>query len=187
MKRITKRIVLIATAAVATSIVAFTFAQSFLQKNYVQVQNQYKYFHKNKNKVSLLFVQQAKYAAAAPINNSKQCYLLTLKDVQPRVLYFSDQPKRLAGHITVGNFVNVLEHNTKNYGIRPNVAILAYKSTSGKQSEVHDVGVVLNPEYNSGNNSVTYKICTISGKAVYPAKKLSNVTLFFDNFRPWPP
>lgn len=56
---------------------------------------------------SLLWVISARSATIKKVKNQ---YLLTLHNVYPKVLYFSDRPRRFAGHITSSRFLQQWKH-----------------------------------------------------------------------------
>ena len=91
----------------------------------------------NAKTADLLFVQNAN---AAVIDGGK----LTLKGIGPTVLFFSDRPQRIAGHMT-------------------NERYLRLWTEDGKDSFLRDLVVTLrNPKLNG--DELTYDISVIEGK-----------------------
>lgn len=141
----------------------------------------------DKNHVTLLFLQQAKSAEVESTPNAKGCYLLNLRNLNSDVIYFTDQPKRETGKITLKDFLTIWQHNEKDFGIRPNVALQATIHHKNTEQPVSFISTFSNPEYNAKTHALTYLACPINTTQKIPASKLENVTLFFDPFHPWPP
>jgi len=140
-----------------------------------------------KNQISLLFLQQASSGSFLPVANKKGTYQLTLNNVKKKTLYFSDQPKRIVGSLDTADFVTMIANNSRHYGISPNVAIQGYIIKKGSIIEINRIAVLSNPKYNPKTNSVSYDAVPLSQSTFEPVKRLKNITLFFDNVRPWPP
>ena len=51
---------------------------------------------------------------------------LTLKDVTPSTLYFSDRPKRIVGHMTTVDFVDLWAEGDNNFEEDPPNAVLSF-------------------------------------------------------------
>ena len=51
---------------------------------------------------------------------------LTLKDVTPSTLYFSDRPKRIVGHMTTADFVDLWAEGDNNFEEDPPNAVPAF-------------------------------------------------------------
>lgn len=143
---------------------------------------------KMKNQITLLFIQQANSGSLVPIKNKKYAYQLILNNVKKKTLYFSDQPKRVVGSLSTAAFIAMIADNKKHYSIMPNVAIQGYRIKNGKIIEINRIAVLSNPKYNSKTKTVTYS-ATLLGQAKFKPLKhhLMDITLFFDNIRPWPP
>ncbi len=140
-----------------------------------------------KNSVSLLFVQQAQFGSVKADKSKQGCYTFTMSKLKKHVAYFYNEPKRTTGYMTVGTFENLIHHNAKNYNVKPNVAVLAYeRGADGKVKEFSDIAVLLNPQYNTAKNTMTYQMCPLKKRTITPAQRLEWVTIFFDNFKPWP-
>jgi DNA-binding transcriptional regulator YhcF (GntR family) len=74
----------------------------------------------NKKKISFLFVQKA-----GLINLSKQkkhCYSMQLSQLGESLLYFSDRPSRIVGHMSTAEFVSIW-NKTKIY---PNATVQGF-------------------------------------------------------------
>ncbi len=55
---------------------------------------------------SILFVQTAVSGSFTPVEGSENSYTLTLKNVSPATVYFSDRPERIAGHLNTKDFLD---------------------------------------------------------------------------------
>jgi hypothetical protein len=96
---------------------------------------------------------------------------LTLKDV-PLVIYFSDRPDRVAGHMSLKKFVKMWGEGPDSFKIDPPNASLSILNAGEKTAVVELVGV---PEFKG--NSVTFKIKVISGTL---PNSLPALSLFID-------
>ena len=99
---------------------------------------------------------------------------LTLQDVSPSTLYFSDRPERVVGHMTTEQFVEQWTEGPNSFFEDPPNAVLAYVGTG--EDIPSDAVVVLRDPVASGN-SLTYSIEVLEGEM--PAKS-GAVTLFID-------
>ena len=71
--------------------------------------------------VELLFVQNA---AAVVFENGT----LTLKGVSPAVIFFSDRPQRVAGHVTLPRFLDAWDEGKESFAEDPPNAALSIVS-----------------------------------------------------------
>jgi hypothetical protein len=71
-------------------------------------------------KVSLLYVQSAGSGTFEAIAGSNRKFRLVLHDVAPSVVYFSDRPNRLAGQVSMRQFLGKIGFGGK---LDPNAAI----------------------------------------------------------------
>jgi len=117
--------------------------------------------------VQYLFVQNAK---GATMDKEK----LILKDVSPTVIFFSDRPKRIAGHMTIEDFVLDWQEDTSKNGFKadpPNAVLSIFD-----KDEVEDVAVELkNPQFK--NNDLIYQIDVLEDDKPLPS---GPVSLFID-------
>jgi hypothetical protein len=117
--------------------------------------------------VQYLFVQMAKGAA---MEKEK----LILKDISPTVIFFSDRPKRIAGHMTIEDFVWEWQEDTGKNSFKadpPNAVLSIFD-----KDEVEDVVVELkNPQLK--NNDLIYQISVLEDDKPLPS---GPVSLFID-------
>ena len=99
---------------------------------------------------------------------------LTLQDVSPSTLYFSDRPERVVGHMTTEQFVEQWTEGPNSFFEDPPNAVLSYVGTG--EDIPSDAVVVLRDPVVSGN-SLSYSIEVLEGAV--PAES-GAVTLFID-------
>jgi hypothetical protein len=107
---------------------------------------------------------------------------LTLKEVTPSTLYFSDRPKRIVGHMTTAEFVDLWAEGDNSFETDPPNAVLAFLEPGDNVPE-DAVVVIEQPRLEDGN--LTYTINALEGTVPTEA---GPVTLFIDPFgRPLSP
>jgi hypothetical protein len=99
---------------------------------------------------------------------------LTLQDVSPSTLYFSDRPERVVGHLTTEQFVQQWAEGPNSFFEDPPNAVLSYVDAGATAPS--DAVVVLRDPVASGT-SLTYSIEVLDG--VVPTES-GAVTLFID-------
>jgi hypothetical protein len=107
---------------------------------------------------------------------------LTLNDVTPSTLYFSDRPKRVVGHIATTEFVDLWAEGDNSFEEDPPNAVLSFLEP-GDQVPEDAVVVIKQPRLENGR--LSYSIETIEGTV---PTQTGPVTLFIDPFgRPLSP
>jgi hypothetical protein len=107
---------------------------------------------------------------------------LTLNEVTPSTLYFSDRPKRIVGHMTTADFVELWAEGDNSFEEDPPNAVLAFLET-GDQAPEDAVVVIKQPSLENGR--LSYSIETLEGTV---PTETGPVTLFIDPFgRPLSP
>jgi len=107
---------------------------------------------------------------------------LTLKEVTPSTLYFSDRPKRIVGHLTTVDFVDLWAEGDNNFEEDPPNAVLAFLEP-GDEAPEDAVVVIQQPRLENGE--LSYSIRILEGTVPTQA---GPVTLFIDPFgRPLSP
>jgi len=102
--------------------------------------------------VEVLFVQTA---AGMNYTNDR----LTLKELAPTTLMFSDRPERITGHIASEEFVKSWDQGDDSFASDPPDAVLSVFHPNS----VTDIVVVLRePELSDG--SITYKVAVLDGE-----------------------
>lgn len=91
----------------------------------------------SKDKVNFLFVVAAKKGIVSKQGNS---YVLTLKMPDNKVLYFSDRPTRLAGHIALSKFIIGWTEGKDSFKkVPPNAVLVHSDSEKGDVLELMDI------------------------------------------------
>ena len=107
---------------------------------------------------------------------------LTLNDVTPSTLYFSDRPKRLVGHMSTADFVSLWGEGDNSFEEDPPNAVLAFLEPDDQAPE-DAVVVIKQPRLEDGQ--LSYSIETLDGTV---PTHTGPVTLFIDPFgRPLSP
>ncbi len=107
---------------------------------------------------------------------------LTLNEVTPSTLYFSDRPKRVVGHMTTADFVELWAEGDNSFEEDPPNAVLAFLEP-GDEAPEDAVIVIKQPRLQNGQ--LSYSIDTLEGTV---PTQTGPVTLFIDPFgRPLSP
>jgi len=108
---------------------------------------------------------------------------LTLRGITPSTLYFSDRPKRVVGHMSTLDFVDLWAIGDNSFESDPPNAVLSFLEPGADVPE--DVVVVLKEPNLDGAGNLAYTIDVLEGAV--PAHA-GPVTLFIDPFgRPLSP
>ncbi len=128
-------------------------------------------------KVSLLFVQVAQSATLS-------ANTLTLLNVDPKTLWFSDRPVRKAGVIETGAFIQKWKTGSNSFQQNnPNAALTDITLEAKNLVEITPKAIELShPIYNSSKHSLTYQVKFLNkNMAPTSAKQFMDVSLFIDN------
>ena len=108
---------------------------------------------------------------------------LTLRGITPSTLYFSDRPKRVVGHMSTADFVDLWAIGDNSFETDPPNAVLAFLEPDADAPD--DAVVVLKEPNLDGAGDLAYSIEVLEGTV--PAHA-GPVTLFIDPFgRPLSP
>jgi hypothetical protein len=119
--------------------------------------------------LQLMFVQ-----TAAGIEVDTAAQKLRLKDVVPQVLYFSDRPERVAGHVDMAGYLEEWTKGKDNFGEDPpNATLSVYEPGQPENTTV--VIEIMQPEVDGKDISYSYTL--INGEM--PATG-ENAALFID-------
>jgi len=135
---------------------------------------------------SLLYVQTAGSGTFEPLDGSADRYRLVLNDVSPSVVYFSDRPYRIAGHVPTADFLKKLGFGG---ALDPNAAIDIAEGTP--ESDLI-VAALTKPVYDAQRGTLTYEITVLDtpreGLAAFSQRmdkrlppRFGAVALFVDN------
>ena len=115
---------------------------------------------KNKrNKVQFLFVQTAKSGSLVEISPGE--LTLTLNDILPSTIWFTDRPQRVTGSLTTSSFV---EQGWATFDFNedpPNAALEAEFEDDTRSVITLELE---SPEYDSLNNKITYMAMLLDGE-----------------------
>lgn len=131
--------------------------------------------------VAVLFTQTASSATLDPHQSKQRWYTLTLHDVDPDVLWFSERPNRLSGNLNINDFIKYWNQKTQQSFTKshPNANLIAINDENGVKTKVSGVFVLTNPVYDAQNKTLTYNIYSIRGTFNKKAS-LEHVALFVD-------
>lgn len=102
--------------------------------------------------------------------------IITLKRV-PTVVYFSDRPTRISGHLSLESFLELWDDSLDNFRKDPpNAEFSMYQENGDK----HSVLIISNPEIKGDN--ISFEVKLLNPKEGIP-KTFGHSTLFIDNFR----
>jgi hypothetical protein len=108
---------------------------------------------------------------------------LTLRAITPSTLYFSDRPKRVVGHMSTADFVDLWAIGDNSFETDPPNAVLAFLEPDAEAP--NDAVVVLKEPNLDGAGDLSYSIEVLEGTVPTHA---GPVTLFIDPFgRPLSP
>lgn len=99
---------------------------------------------------------------------------LTLEGV-PLVVYFTDRPHRMAGHMDLKSFVEKWDEGVDNFNVDPPNAGLSIYEETGDQ---HAVLIISTPEVTGDSLSLKVKVMDEQIPQAF-----RHATLFIDNFR----
>ena len=107
---------------------------------------------------------------------------LTLRDVTPSTLFFSDRPQRVVGHMTTTDFVDLWGEGDNSFEADPPNAVLSFVEPHA-DTPTDAVVVITNPSLKDGQ--LSYSVEVLEGTVPAAA---GPVTLFIDPFgRPLSP
>ena len=107
---------------------------------------------------------------------------LTLRDITPSTLFFSDRPQRVVGHMTTAEFVELWGEGDNSFEADPPNAVLSFLEP-GDDAPTDAVIVIKNPTLSDGQ--LSYSVDLLEGTV---PSETGPVTLFIDPFgRPLSP
>jgi hypothetical protein len=123
--------------------------------------------------LQLMFVQTA---AGIEVDTATQT--LRLKDVVPQVLYFSDRPERVAGHVALAGYLEEWTTGENNFDEDPpNATLSVYEP--GQSDNTTVIIEIMKPVVDGKDVTYTYKL--INGEM---PKAGENAALFIDSIGP---
>jgi hypothetical protein len=106
-------------------------------------------------RIFTMFVQTAQGGHFAPKPGEDGVYQLVLRGATAQTVYFSDRPHRLVGSVSTADFLAGLGFSPEN---PPNAAIVAQTEDGGEDVIVVEL---LNPDYDSGSQTLTYDVIVL--------------------------
>ena len=100
--------------------------------------------------VRLLYAHSAGSGTLRPLANRPGSYRVSFSDVAPVVIYFSDRPARLAGHIPVKEFIERIGFGKES---NPNAVIEISEGAKGEDVLVVELS---NPAYDHESNTLAF-------------------------------
>ena len=107
-------------------------------------------------KLQLMFVQSSAGFIADP-----SAQTLRLTDVTPQALYFSDRPERVAGHISMDDYLSYWREGADNFGEDPPNATLSVYEPGSTENSVVVVELI---EPSVEGNDIVYRYHLIEGQ-----------------------
>lgn len=139
-----------------------------------------------KKKADILFVLLSQQGHLKKHNGKPNTYVLTLKNVNPDVVYFTDRPARYTSHIKLSKFLQ--EWKTGAFKTDPPNAVMEAirLQVGGKKESKKSVSyeiMLTNPNYNSKSNLLTFEVKPLKGNSTKITKTADSdyVALFIDN------
>jgi hypothetical protein len=102
-----------------------------------------------------MFVQTAHGGHFIPKPDEDGVYQVVLRGVSAQTAYFTDRPERLVGSVSTAHVLAELGFTSEN---PPNAAIVVQTEEGGEDILVVEL---LNPDYHSGNQSLTYDVVVL--------------------------
>lgn len=110
----------------------------------------------------LLFIQTAEEIIVKQNPKNPERWMVTLLNVSPDVSYFSEKPKKIAGKITIDNFLEEWKLGPKS---NPNGSLVTQFSYSNLEGDGTKKLISLsNPRFDNRNRTITYDAQNPSGK-----------------------
>ena len=141
---------------------------------------------------SFLYIQYSEKGSLVLVGDGDpNHYTLTLNDVVPVTTYFSERPRRIAGTVSMENFLALPE--LFNDDDPPNAAVSAINTADGSQGAV--ILELRNPVYDAQLDNLFYDAIVIEGANVNGLdrwgrasgevlpRNLENINVFIDHYR----
>ncbi len=143
---------------------------------------------KNQGDTEYLFIQTAKIGNMQKVPNQNNTYVITLRETDPWITYFSNVPKRITGFMHIDDFSRLLAAETKtkykaglNSGI---IALINSEANNSREKMVRYVLSIKDPQYDPDTQSVTFTAHIVPGiqKNAIPSNiNFIHASLFIDS------
>lgn len=138
---------------------------------------------KIKNHVELMFFQQAHSGSIKATSHG--CYDITLSNLEPQVMYFSDTPSKTAGNLSLSQLAESMTHSQNTERVEPNALLNMQLNQASKQLSVNMIGKLSNARYT--NKQFHYTFCLIESNQVVKRGEIRSINVFIDPIHRWPP
>lgn len=168
-----------------------TAQQQYIPNQYMQNQQQFygqdQYGNIQGAAQNILFIQAAREAVIErDMGESKGNYTLTLRGVQPNLAFFGDQPQRLAGKVSLDQFINDWKSGNGQLhsgGIAGAVhgALVTTSQTPSNVADVSESMIILSePIYDAKAQELKFKVRNVANGQIQ-AGRHANPLLIIDN------
>lgn len=128
-----------------------------------------------------LFIQDASTASLKMDPHNPSQFILTLKGIQPRVIYMTWDSQHLAGVLELNEFLSIWNENELS---SPHSIVRGYLSfkLNNNASPQTDTFLLTNPLYNRSTNSLTFSASPIlnNDNLANKTERFKNIVLVFD-------
>lgn len=131
------------------------------------------------NDFQLMFIQTAEEAVVKQNPKNPDRWVVTLRNIDPDVAYFSERPKKMAGKVTVEGFLEEWKVGNKR---NPTGALVTQFSHAGSGEGNGGQIVLSNPRFDKRNRTITYDAQNPMGKKHLSEGKHEDPVLFIEKF-----
>jgi hypothetical protein len=133
--------------------------------------------------VELTFIQVARSGIIARDVNNRGKFTLTLKGIDPEVVYMSDRAAALSGKTSIQQFIGEWKSQPSNLKPeRPNALLVTKMSKTAKDNQSYENMVILsNPRYTDGSKSLTYDIEIVDKSQTLHEGSIREPVLFIES------
>ncbi len=141
---------------------------------------------KKEKAIEYLFIETAQTGDMQKDTTQDNTYIITLKNVDPWVTYFSNVPERITGFMPLQDFVQLLARETQTkYQAGLNSGLIAFanaKEKTGKMSRY--ILSIKQPEFDPATQTLILKAHIVPGAQKDPIPKevdFHHISLFIDS------
>ena len=141
----------------------------------------------SEEKQTFLFVQTAAEGIIQHDKINGKKLTVVLKNINPYVTYFTNRPNRKSGQIPIEKFLGLWKEKGKNNFKQdaPNADVHAVRmgAKTSDNKLLNFVLVLINPQYDKANNTLTYTVQPVEGSPTPLMKStpFKQVTVFIDD------
>lgn len=128
----------------------------------------------------LLFIQSADEAIVKQNPKNPDKWTVVLKNVDPDVAYFSEQPKKMAGKVTIDGFLSEWKVGKRK---NPNGSLIVQFNHADLEGDGSNRRIILsNPRFDKRSNTITYDAQNPLGSKNLIEGKHQDPVLFIEKF-----